>query len=542
MNSVDLMKIAPAAIRLLGMFAIFDIYFTKKQNAFLITVVIGWFFYAVAPIISVLPGNITGLSFLNGIFGLTGVFLIFAGIISYFIDIKTKQIFYGATFIVSVLLVLLFSGVSVSSFNDIIISGQLLILLISSIYGIIRWKKYRVIASTGTLWLISILILAILLCVFYLLSPQNNQLVVLTISHLIVSLLTIIYFLNMEYNIAHYKTKEHEERLNAILNSSPNAIVQTKITGEITSCNSATIDMYRCSSEKDILGKNVIDFFIPTDESYLEEYRENLLEEGVVRDIAFTGLDFTGREFPVKISTGVIKNLSNEPVNLVTITRDITSEIAAEKKLQYSLEEKDILLAEINSRVKNNLTLISSLLGLQLIDNDNSKIEDLIIKSQQRIHSMALIHEKLYESKNFNDMDIEGYLERLIDYLVESYRYVGSEMGYVLDIDRISINMDSLIPLGLILNEIITNSLIHGFIDTEAPFIWIRMKMENTETVSLYVSDNGCGIQNKDVLRNKKTLGIMIIESLTDQLHGTCEVDGTSGTSWNLLFSGKVGN
>ena len=129
----------------------------------------------------------------------------------------------------------------------------------------------------------------------------------------------------------------------------------------------------------------------------LEIYRDKLLKEGVVRDVEFTGIDLSGREFPVRISTGIVKNNKIKPEYFVTIFRDISSEIAAEKKLQYSLKEKDILIEEINSRVKNNLTLISSLLGLQLIDNENIEIEELVKKSQHRINSMALIHEKLYE-------------------------------------------------------------------------------------------------------------------------------------------------
>ncbi|MCK5153849.1 MAG: PAS domain S-box protein [Spirochaetales bacterium] len=538
MSTLVFIKISLAAVRLLGMFAILDLYYSKKRNPVLLIVAIGWFVYAISPLAFVYSTTVSKLYYLPGISGLLGTYLIFAGIISYFVKINKKRIWQGAGLIVFYVFVISYGGFSTTVSHISVILGQLIILFSTSILGIIRWKKYHNIASTGTLWLIAVLVTGILLCIGYLSFPGKDTPVIFGVFHLIISISVIIYFLNMEYNISFYETKEHEGRLNAIFNSSPNAIVITSITGEIISCNPAALDMYRVFTDKDILGKNVKEIFLSTEEVSLEKYREKLLKEGLVKDVEFTGIDITGREFPVRISTGIVKNYKIKPEFLVTIARDISNEIAAERKFQYSLKEKDILLEEINSRVKNNLTLISSLLGLQLIDNENTEIEEIIIKSQHRINSMALIHEKLYESKNFNDIDFEGYIDRLINYLLDDYGHIGEHINYELQISKINMDLENLIPFGLILNEIITNSLVHGFEKTSDPLIKVGLKIENG-IINLSLCDNGSGIPDLNILKSKHSLGLMIIESLTDQLHGEYKVDGQSGTCWEFLFPEK---
>lgn len=533
------MKISLATIRLLGMFAILDLYFSKKRSPLLIIVATGWLVYAISPLAYIYSISIPILSFVSGVSGLLGTYLIFMGIISYFFSIKAERIWHGFAFTILAVFILYFIGFSNNVLYISIISGQMLILLVTSILGISRWKKFRLISSTGTLWLISILVFGILLCIGFLFFPPGETPVVFGLVHLLISLSVLIYFLNMEYNLSYYVTKEHENKLAAIFNSSPNAIIITKISGDIISCNIAAVDMYHCTSEKDVIGRNVKEFFLSSDEISLGHYLEKLLKEGIVKDFEFTGLDTNGRQFPVRISTGIVKNIMDKPEYLVSISRDISDEIAAEKKIKYSLKEKDILLEEINSRVKNNLTLISSILGLQLLDNDNSKIEDIIIKSQQRINSMALIHEKLYESKNFNNMDIEEYIKRLINYLVDQYGFIGQQIKFELDIEKITMNLDSLIPFGLILNEIITNTLVHGFTETEKPLIMVELRLNNN-IVNLSLCDNGSGIPGSNVLKNKHSLGLLLIESLTKQLHGNSSFNGESGTCWKLTFPDKI--
>ncbi len=192
----------------------------------------------------------------------------------------------------------------------------------------------------------------IFLCIGYLSIPTKDSSVIFGVFHLIISTSTLIYFLNMEYSILYNLSKENESKITAIFNSSPDAIVLSNYSGEIISCNNATVDMYKCNSNKDLIGKNVSDFFIPSEERALKVYRDTIFKKGKIKNVLFLGLNMEGGEFPVKVSTAIVKNSNNTDGTLVSITRDISEAFKSEKDLQFSLKEKHILLDEINSRVK----------------------------------------------------------------------------------------------------------------------------------------------------------------------------------------------
>lgn len=202
----------------------------------------------------------------------------------------------------------------------------------------------------------------------------------------------------------------------------------------------------------------------------------------------------------------------------LTLVADITQKKRNELEILNSLKEKEVLLKEIHHRVKNNLQIISSLLSLQsnYLKDENSK--EIFIESQNRIKSMSLIHEKLYQTKDLSNINFTDYISELINYLVVTYD-TSSQVQYSLHTDDIIFHVDIAIPLGIIFNELITNSLKHGFKNKTDGEINLSIKKNNNEFEILY-SDNGCGLQENINIFESDSLGFSLITNLVEQLDG----------------------
>jgi two-component sensor histidine kinase len=212
----------------------------------------------------------------------------------------------------------------------------------------------------------------------------------------------------------------------------------------------------------------------------------------------------------------------------------------SENQLKASLKEKEILLKEIHHRVKNNMAIVSSLLQLQAQYVDDEELIRIFSESRNRIAAMALVHEKLYQSKDFIEIDLNEYIQILVDNLFSSYNINKESVGLVTDIDNIHLDIDRLIPCGLILNELITNSLKHAFKDGEEGEIRIAFKAADNK-VGFSVMDNGRGLPENVDFSNPQTLGLKLISSLTRQLRGEISHNGGEGLSVEIAFEYKAG-
>lgn len=209
-------------------------------------------------------------------------------------------------------------------------------------------------------------------------------------------------------------------------------------------------------------------------------------------------------------------------------------------QLQASLREKEMLLKEIHHRVKNNMQVISSLLRLQSEYNKDDKVIEMFKESQNRIRSIALVHEKLYRSKNLSRIDFNSYIENLVNGLFISYRISSNKVRLKMDVGRILFAIDTAIPCGLIINELITNSLKHAFPEDREGEISISLHKANTgkNEYELIVEDNGVGIWKDLDYRNTETLGLQLVTSLAEiQLHGRIELNKNKGTKFRVIFS-----
>jgi PAS domain S-box-containing protein len=207
--------------------------------------------------------------------------------------------------------------------------------------------------------------------------------------------------------------------------------------------------------------------------------------------------------------------------------------LRANEEIVKSLEDKKLLLREIHHRVKNNLQIISSLLNLQADEANNSQVEEFRRLSQDRIRAMALIHEKLYKSHDINQIDLQSYITSLIESLFISYD-VSSSLNLKLKVDDIKLNLDTAIPCGLILNELITNIIKYAFPNNPG-----NLEIECTENnneFTLIVWDDGVGLPSDINIDSPRTLGLRIVKSLTDQIDGTLELDRSKGTKFIIKF------
>ncbi len=234
------------------------------------------------------------------------------------------------------------------------------------------------------------------------------------------------------------------------------------------------------------------------------------------------------RIFPIADKNGVIYRITG-------ISEDITARKNAEEVINSSLEEKEILLKEIHHRVKNNLQVIYSILGLQANYIKDETYLNILRESQQRIKSMAIIHEKLYQSKDLAKINFQEYVTNLTNTLYETYRYSNQNLEIKINVEKIFLGIDSAIPCGLIINEIFSNSLKHAFSGINNGEITISFNQEN-DYFYLIIKDNGIGLPENFDIKKAKSLGLKLISTLIKQIKGHLELNGNNGTEFKISF------
>jgi PAS domain S-box-containing protein len=245
-----------------------------------------------------------------------------------------------------------------------------------------------------------------------------------------------------------------------------------------------------------------------------------------------------GSTFQAEVLARLLQ-IGNEPPFVLSIERDITQRKLAEEKIQASLKEKEILLREIHHRVKNNMQVISSLLGLASGTITDKKYVDMFRESQNRINSMSLVHENLYLSKDLAKIDFNEYIRDLTSGLFHSHGANAGTIELDLNIEDVSLGIDQAIPCGLIINELITNSLKHAFPQGMKGEIKVSARQNDENMVEIIVSDNGIGIPSDVDFRKTGSLGLHLVTILAqDQLHGTINLDRSKGTEFKISFNG----
>ncbi|HMB46408.1 MAG TPA: histidine kinase dimerization/phosphoacceptor domain -containing protein [Candidatus Methanoperedens sp.] len=243
--------------------------------------------------------------------------------------------------------------------------------------------------------------------------------------------------------------------------------------------------------------------------------------------------------FDVSVTISPIKDASGKVVAFAGISRDITERKRAEEQTMCSLLEKETLLREIHHRVKNNMQVISSLLRLQskyIKDKDDLEI---FKDSQNRISSMSLVHEKLYQSNDFTKIDFSVYVNDLVKSLFHSYGAISNNIIPNIKVNNVSLGIDSAIPCGLIINELVTNSLKHAFPDGRKGEIRVFMGQTGEKEFELVIRDNGVGIAQGIDFDKSDTLGLHLVRILAEnQLHGEINLIRNHGSEFKINFKG----
>jgi PAS domain S-box-containing protein len=222
---------------------------------------------------------------------------------------------------------------------------------------------------------------------------------------------------------------------------------------------------------------------------------------------------------------------------VIEYARDITERKNAEDRLQASLREKEVLLREIHHRVKNNMQIISSLLNLQSRHIQDPAVLEVFKESQRRIRSMALIHERLYQSADLSRIEFSQYLDNLTHRLFHSYQVDPDRIRLNLLTEEVFLNVNTAIPCGLIVNELVSNALKHAFPDGRRGQVAVELHRSQGGEFLLRIKDDGVGFPTTLDFRRTETLGMQIVVTLVDQIDGAIEMDVSAGTDFQIRFN-----
>lgn len=337
----------------------------------------------------------------------------------------------------------------------------------------------------------------------------------------------------------HEKTQEilkgTEARLSGIVNSAMDAIISVNSKQSILLINEAAERMFLCRAEE-VRGTSILKF-IP--EPFINFFSDQINQDESDRSISIrkpsliTAIRSSMEEFPVEASISQVE-IGGEKLYTL-ILRDITGRKKTEEKIEATLKEKEVLLKEVHHRVKNNLQIISSLLNLQSNYIEDKEALEVFKESQNRIKSMALIHEKLYQSGNLSQINIRDYIRDLSAKLFSSYRHDSKNIKLNLNVEEILLEVDKCIAVGLILNELISNSLKHAFANRAGGELNIDLFRTGNELI-IITTDNGIGFPEDFDFQNTETLGLQLVFSLIDQHNGTIEYDNKNGTKFKITL------
>ena len=290
-------------------------------------------------------------------------------------------------------------------------------------------------------------------------------------------------------------------------------------------------------SEKDIIGKT-------HREAGFDAELSDVWEEKITRvfktgQAAQTIFDWEGAEGKVYLDWRLFPEFdaSGKVKTVLGVSRDITEIKQAEEQIKASLREKEVLLRELYHRTKNNMAVISSLLALQAEHIQDEFTLHVLREMENRIQTMALVHQRLYQAQDLSSIDLHEYVADLAHLAFDSYNITLNQINLILDLEDMFVLIDVAIPCGLVLNELLSNALKHAFPGDRKGEVCVRIRRAEPGVILLQVSDDGVGIPQDFDFRQSDTLGMQTVLGVTEhQLGGTVTVDTSSGVTWHIRF------
>ena len=354
----------------------------------------------------------------------------------------------------------------------------------------------------------------------------------------------IIDFLFEYQRRAEKDLRESEEKYRDLYDNAPDmfASVDAKTT-TILECNQTLVDALGYAKE-DIIGRSIFDMYTPDSvEDAKASVSSVFLKTGTIKGVELQLQRKDGSALDVSLNVSSVRDEKGYIIRSRLVWRDITERKHFEEQIKASLKEKEVLLGEIHHRVKNNMQVIISMLRLQSANIKDKKYADMFKESQNRIKSMSLIHDKLYQSKGFANIDLGEYVNSLINGLFITYRVDPNKIRLNMEIKDVLLGFENFIPCGLIINELVSNSLKYAFPEGREGEISIALGKINENEIKLTVSDDGIGLPEDLDIRNTESMGLQLVMLLAEyQLKGKIEWNRTGGTGYHIKFKSAAVN
>jgi len=332
--------------------------------------------------------------------------------------------------------------------------------------------------------------------------------------------------------------KRQQERFRLVVEAAPNAMVMVNPQGQIEMVNTQAENVFGYS-RGEMIGQPIEILVPPRFHAQHPGYRAAYFTNSNPRPMG-AGRDLYGRrkdgsEFPVEIGLNPIE--TEDGMMVLSAIVDISDRKQKEERIAASLKEKEVLLGEIHHRVKNNLQFIRSLIDLQAAKIEDESVRAMLIDCKNRINSMALVHNLLYQSKDFTLIDFQHFIQQVIHTLKASFMSSDRRVDLQVDADRLSLPIDTAIPCGLIVNELIANAFKHAFPDDRRGRISVLAGQGDDKGIVISVSDDGIGIPEGKDIADGETLGLTLVHLLTDQIGGALHINRANPTRFELRFS-----
>ena len=335
--------------------------------------------------------------------------------------------------------------------------------------------------------------------------------------------------------------KESEERFRLMAEATPAMIWMIDRNNKIEYLNNSNLNFIGKTTEK-LKDKLFFELFHPEDRERFRQTLSDASENRMPFSIEIRKLNKDG-EYRWVLNSGSPRYLPDGTFSgFIGSSIDITDRRIITEQLQNSLKEKEILIKEVHHRVKNNLQIISSILSLQSYYTDQKPVSEILAGCRHRVLSMSLLHEQLYHSNNLISINFENYVKVLIRNLVNTYRAENVNFSFL--IADINFDLETSINLGLILNELITNSLKYAFIGKGGGNISISLNYSDDNELQLNITDDGNGLPDNFDVENLKSLGLELVLSLIKQLEGKLNIikNGKTGFEITFPFNTKITN
>jgi PAS domain S-box len=333
------------------------------------------------------------------------------------------------------------------------------------------------------------------------------------------------------------KLEKSEEEYRTIFENTGTAMLIVSADLDILLVNSEFQRIFGFKGEEYNKKENLMDYVVEGDMARIKEINHALMENQDPHPIQNSEFKLFNRKNEVRDFFTTFGYIPRNNETLISFI-DVTEHNKAVLKIKNSLKEKEILLREIHHRVKNNLQIISALLMLQADETEDSELLLKYKESENRIHSMALIHERMYQSQDLSSIDFKEYINSLIHDLTYSYGFDSNQQEIMIDVGDFSLSIETVMPMGLIVNELVSNSLKYAFkdFDDKPQIIGVKLQSVGENSYKLEIWDNGKGIPENIDFKNTSTLGLQLVNELTKQLDGRIEVIVKDGTRFKIIF------